>query len=80
MSTKSQSFGSLRHSTFARCRQIIVLAGPFCLGLLLNGFLEVLNTVYAGRMGSVELQGIGLGMTILNIFGFSIQIGFIYGY
>ena len=31
-------------------------------------------------MGNVELQGIGLGMTILNIFGFAVQIGFIYGY
>ena len=80
MDSNTRHFSQMRDSTYARCWQIIVIAGPFSFALLVNGILEILNTVYAGRMGTIELQGIGLGMTILNIFGFAIQIGFLYGY
>lgn len=59
---------------------MIVIAGPFSFALFVNGVLEILNTAYAGKIGTLELEGIGLGMTVLNIFGIAIQIGFMYGY
>ena len=70
----------MRHSHLSRVRQILVIAGPYSLALLVVAILELLNAYYAGQLGTLELQGVGLGMIVLMLFGFALIVGFIYGY
>ena len=60
--------------------QILVIAGPYSLALIIVAILELLNANYAGKLGTQELQGVGLAMIVFNLFGISIIVGFIYGH
>lgn len=70
----------MRNSTFSRLKHIVVVACPYSLSLLVVAILELLNANYAGRLGTKQLQGVGLGMIVLELFGLSLLMGFICGY
>ena len=74
------AFSDLKNSLLGRIKQIFVVAGPYSFAMLLIALMEALNALYAGQIGTVELQAIGISMALLNALGFAVSVGITYGY
>ena len=74
------NFSELKHSRSGRIKQIFIMSGPYTFSMLIVGVMEAINTYFAGKIGTIEIQATALAMALLNSVGFVIHVGMTYGY
>ena len=68
-------------SCSVRMRQLCVLALPYTCAFALDIIIQMVSLSYTGSLSSsVYLSGLGLAISIVNVFGISLLYGFAFGY
>ena len=59
------NFSELKHSRSGRIKQIFIMSGPYTFSMLIAGVMEAINTYFAGKIGTIEIQATALAMALL---------------
>ncbi|XP_053177241.1 multidrug and toxin extrusion protein 1-like [Scomber japonicus] len=59
----------------AEVRELLKLAGPVMIAQLMSLAVGFVSTVFCGHLGTVELAGVSLAISVINVTGISIGVG-----